>query len=68
MICGSGGFTSYWIPELQKQMGDWAAQGIKMVKMKIGREPVLGFRGLKRVRRDALPTAEVSKPLRMMNA
>ncbi len=39
MIYGSGGFTSYSIPELQKQLGDWAAQGIRMVKMKIDRAP-----------------------------
>ena len=37
MIYGSGGFTSYSIAELQKQLGDWVVQGIKMVKMKIGR-------------------------------
>lgn len=38
-IYGSGGFTSYSIDRLQKQLGDWAAQGITQVKMKIGREP-----------------------------
>ena len=38
-IYGSGGFTSYSIEKLQKQLGGWAAQGIKQVKMKIGREP-----------------------------
>ncbi len=38
-IYGSGGFTSYSIGKLQGQLGGWAAQGIKMVKMKIGREP-----------------------------
>ncbi len=43
MIYGSGGFTSYSIAELQEQLGDWAAQGIKMVKMKIGREPAADF-------------------------
>jgi L-alanine-DL-glutamate epimerase-like enolase superfamily enzyme len=43
MIYGSGGFTSYSIAELQKQLGDWAARGIKMVKMKIGREPEADF-------------------------
>ncbi|MGH9692066.1 MAG: enolase C-terminal domain-like protein [Candidatus Acidiferrales bacterium] len=38
-IYGSGGFTSYSIGQLQKELGDWASQGIKAVKMKIGRNP-----------------------------
>lgn len=38
-IYGSGGFTSYSIDRLQKQLGGWAEQGITQVKMKIGREP-----------------------------
>jgi L-alanine-DL-glutamate epimerase-like enolase superfamily enzyme len=36
---GSGGFTSYSIEHLQEQFGGWAADGIRMVKMKIGRDP-----------------------------
>jgi L-alanine-DL-glutamate epimerase-like enolase superfamily enzyme len=38
-IYGSGGFTSYTIQQLQDQLGGWAAEGIKSVKMKIGRDP-----------------------------
>jgi L-alanine-DL-glutamate epimerase-like enolase superfamily enzyme len=38
-VYGSGGFTSYSIQQLQKQLGGWAAQGIPRVKMKIGRQP-----------------------------
>ncbi len=38
-IYGSGGFTSYPIDRLQKQLGDWAAAGIGMVKMKVGTDP-----------------------------
>ncbi|HJT51115.1 MAG TPA: enolase C-terminal domain-like protein, partial [Nitrosospira sp.] len=38
-VYGSGGFTSYSITELQKQLGDWEARGIRSVKMKVGREP-----------------------------
>jgi L-alanine-DL-glutamate epimerase-like enolase superfamily enzyme len=38
-IYGSGGFTSYSIQQLQKQLGGWVEQGIKAVKMKIGRNP-----------------------------
>ncbi|MGA8622746.1 MAG: enolase C-terminal domain-like protein [Candidatus Sulfotelmatobacter sp.] len=38
-VYGSGGFTSYSIEQLQKQLGGWIEQGIKAVKMKIGRDP-----------------------------
>lgn len=38
-VYGSGGFTSYTDAQLQRQLGDWAEQGCKWVKMKIGREP-----------------------------
>jgi L-alanine-DL-glutamate epimerase-like enolase superfamily enzyme len=38
-VYGSGGFTSYSIEQLQKQLGGWVEQGIKAVKMKIGRHP-----------------------------
>jgi L-alanine-DL-glutamate epimerase-like enolase superfamily enzyme len=36
---GSGGFTSYSIPELQRQLAGWVGEGFGMVKMKIGRHP-----------------------------
>jgi len=39
-VYGSGGFTSYSIDHLQKQLGGWAAKGIKMVKMKVGGMPL----------------------------
>jgi L-alanine-DL-glutamate epimerase-like enolase superfamily enzyme len=38
-VYGSGGFTSYSLDQLQGQLGEWAEQGIKMVKMKVGRDP-----------------------------
>lgn len=38
-VYGSGGLTSYSIPELRQQLGDWAEAGIGAVKMKVGREP-----------------------------
>ena len=38
-VYGSGGFTSYSIDRLQKQFDEWAAQGIRMVKMKVGSQP-----------------------------
>jgi L-alanine-DL-glutamate epimerase-like enolase superfamily enzyme len=38
-IYGSGGFTSYSVEKLQNQLEGWAAEGIRSVKMKIGRDP-----------------------------
>src|SRR5438270_1617355 len=38
-IYGSGGFTSYSREQLQRQLGEWVADGIPHVKMKIGRHP-----------------------------
>jgi L-alanine-DL-glutamate epimerase-like enolase superfamily enzyme len=38
-VYGSGGFTSYTVAELQKQLAGWTSTGIPRVKMKIGREP-----------------------------
>jgi L-alanine-DL-glutamate epimerase-like enolase superfamily enzyme len=37
-IYGSGGFTSYSIDRLQRQLAGWVADGIGAVKMKIGRD------------------------------
>ena len=38
-IYGSGGFTSYTQAQLQEQLQGWSDQGMKRVKMKVGREP-----------------------------
>jgi len=38
-VYGSGGFTSYSVAQLEKQLGDWVAAGLRCVKMKIGRQP-----------------------------
>jgi L-alanine-DL-glutamate epimerase-like enolase superfamily enzyme len=38
-LYGSGGFTSYPIERLKDQLGGWASQGFKRVKMKVGRKP-----------------------------
>jgi L-alanine-DL-glutamate epimerase-like enolase superfamily enzyme len=37
-VYGSGGFTSYDDRQLSDQLGGWAAAGIGMVKMKVGRD------------------------------
>jgi len=49
-IYGSGGFTSYSIDRLQKQLGGWAEQGLRQVKMKIGREPAKDVERVKKAR------------------
>jgi L-alanine-DL-glutamate epimerase-like enolase superfamily enzyme len=38
-VYGSGGFTSYSDQQLRGQFEHWAAEGISMMKMKVGREP-----------------------------
>lgn len=38
-IYGSGGFTSYSLDQLQRQLSGWVDAGISMVKMKVGRNP-----------------------------
>lgn len=38
-VYGSGGFTSYSLGQLQKQLSGWVEQGIPRVKMKIGTHP-----------------------------
>jgi len=38
LLYGSGGFTSYSDAQVKKQFEDWAADGIKYMKMKIGRD------------------------------
>lgn len=49
-IYGSGGFTSYSAQQLQRQLGGWVDQGIKAVKMKIGRDPDEDFARVKAAR------------------
>jgi L-alanine-DL-glutamate epimerase-like enolase superfamily enzyme len=38
-LYGSGGFTSYNDEQLQSQLGGWAREGLRMVKMKVGTHP-----------------------------
>ncbi len=40
-VYGSGGFTSYSVAQLQEQLGAWVNDGIRQVKMKVGRDPEL---------------------------
>lgn len=39
MAYGSGGFTSYSDEQLERQLGGWAVEGLRAVKMKVGTEP-----------------------------
>lgn len=38
-VYGSGGYTSYSVARLQDQLSGWAADGMRAVKMKVGRRP-----------------------------
>lgn len=38
-VYGSGGFTSYSLKKLSDQLGEWSEQGIKWMKIKVGRKP-----------------------------
>src|SRR5262249_40138133 len=38
-IYGSGGFTSYTDQQLQEHLSAWVEEGVRAVKMKVGREP-----------------------------
>lgn len=49
-VYGSGGFTSYSMNELEKQLGGWVAQGIPRVKMKVGRDPKADVERVRAVR------------------
>jgi len=37
---GSGGFTSYSLARLERQLSGWAREGLHAVKMKVGRDPI----------------------------
>ncbi len=57
-LYGSGGFTSYSIPELCEQLGGWSAQGFRWVKMKVGRNPDQDLERVRAARR-AIGNAEL---------
>ncbi|HEY7105403.1 MAG TPA: enolase C-terminal domain-like protein [Acidimicrobiia bacterium] len=39
-VYGSGGFTSYSLDRIGRQLDEWVAAGIPRVKIKVGREPL----------------------------
>ena len=58
-IYGSGGFTSYSREQLQSQLGNWVAEGIPRVKMKIGRNPDADLERVRQAREAIGPQAEL---------
>src|SRR5699024_3949054 len=58
-VYGSGGFTSYSIEELEKQLVRWVDEGIPRVKMKIGRHPGKDLQRVQAVRESIGPDAEL---------
>jgi L-alanine-DL-glutamate epimerase-like enolase superfamily enzyme len=51
LVYGSGGFTSYSYPQLAAQLGSWADQGFRYVKMKVGRQPGNDLRRVEKARK-----------------
>lgn len=58
-IYGSGGFTSYGIDELQRQLSGWVASCISRVKMKIGSQPEADPSRVRAAREAVGPQAEL---------
>ncbi|HEY2036526.1 MAG TPA: enolase C-terminal domain-like protein [Steroidobacteraceae bacterium] len=58
-VYGSGGFTSYSIPQLQQQLGGWVAAGLRCVKMKVGRQPEEDVPRVRAVRAALGPEPEI---------
>lgn len=58
-VYASGGFTSYSVEKLRDQLGGWAADGFKMVKMKIGRDPDADVNRVKAAREAIGPKVEL---------
>lgn len=58
-IYGSGGFTSYGRARLQEQLGGWVEQGIRSVKMKVGRDAGADLDRVRAAREAIGPGAEL---------
>ncbi|HTY66185.1 MAG TPA: enolase C-terminal domain-like protein [Alphaproteobacteria bacterium] len=58
-VYGSGGFTSYSLDRLQKQLGGWVADGISRVKMKIGSHAAQDVERVRAARAAIGPDAEL---------
>jgi L-alanine-DL-glutamate epimerase-like enolase superfamily enzyme len=58
-IYGSGGFTSYSDRQLTKQLSGWVKQGIKRVKIKIGRDAIRDVERVRVARKAISPEPEL---------
>jgi L-alanine-DL-glutamate epimerase-like enolase superfamily enzyme len=58
-VYGSGGFTSYSVEELRRQLGGWVADGISRVKMKVGRDAAQDAQRVRAAREEIGSTAEL---------
>ncbi|MGH7445040.1 MAG: enolase C-terminal domain-like protein [Longimicrobiales bacterium] len=58
-LYGSGGFTSYSEPELIAHVARWVDLGLRMVKIKVGRDPAADVRRVEVVRAAITPGAEL---------
>jgi L-alanine-DL-glutamate epimerase-like enolase superfamily enzyme len=58
-VYGSGGFCNYPLDRLREQLGEWVADGIPRVKLKVGREPDADPRRLDAVREEIGDEAEL---------
>ena len=58
-VYGSGGFTSYSISELQRQLAGWVEAGIGRVKMKVGRCPAEDAMRVRAAREAVGPATEL---------
>jgi L-alanine-DL-glutamate epimerase-like enolase superfamily enzyme len=58
-VYGSGGFTSYSLEQLERQLGGWTEQGIPRVKMKVGRRPEEDLARVKAVRKAIGPDTQL---------
>jgi L-alanine-DL-glutamate epimerase-like enolase superfamily enzyme len=58
-VYGSGGFTTYPVARLQEQLGGWVADGIGMVKMKIGTRPEADLDRVRAARAAIGPAAQL---------
>jgi L-alanine-DL-glutamate epimerase-like enolase superfamily enzyme len=58
-VYGSGGFTSYTVEALQRQLGGWVQAGITRVKMKVGRDHGADLLRVRAAREAIGPAAEL---------
>jgi L-alanine-DL-glutamate epimerase-like enolase superfamily enzyme len=58
-VYGSGGFTSYSVDRLQRQLAGWVDRGVRAVKMKVGRTPAEDDDRVRMARQAIGPEAEL---------